>query len=380
MNDLDIQKVEVINKRDELLPPSWVAQYSGAPKNLGSGNNRLLVAGPDRHLHGRIIDAIYSSREIICVSSFLLADREVIDALLVASSIGKRVYVLTASEVQLRNESKADNEFDQDRLKDHLQIMQELAGRVLVRTWENFHSKFLIVDPNDENAKGFLFTANLTSEALVRNVELGVELTPFEARDLFRQFLIGFWRESTSELLDSGSIDKVKKRENIKLNIPSEMLCTTGQIQTIKQGLSELISRAKSEIIVSTYGIQLQHEITQELLMAVQSGKKVRILARPRSNKSTMDALLAMLEAGAEVRGHPWLHAKCVIVDTDVGWSGLVMTSNIEQTGLDKGFESGIQLRSDDAEALKKILEDWWDNFPYALFARKLEGKFWVIY
>jgi cardiolipin synthase A/B len=375
LNDLDMQKVEVIDKRSELLPLSWVPQYSGGPRNLESGNNRLIVAGPDWQLHKRIINTINSAKEIICVSSFLLADKEVIDALLNASSVGKRVYVLTASEVQLRNESKVDNEFDQDRLKDHLQIMQELAGRVLVRTGENFHSKFLIVDPNDENAKGFLFTANLTLEALVRNVELGVELTPFEARDLFRQFLIGFWRESSSELLDPGSISKVKTVNSFNLNNPSTVLCTAGQIQTIKKGLSDLISIAKNEIIVSTYGIQLQHEITQKLIAAAKSGKKVRVMARPRANKTTMEALVALLIAGAEVRGHPWLHAKSMIVDTAEGWSGLVMTANIEATGLDRGFETGISLQEGDAAFLHKIFENWWENFPYALFSNKTVGQ-----
>lgn len=172
-------------------------------KNLISDNNRLIPSNPDGYLRRRLIESIDSAKDMICASSFLLADREIIDAFLRASSRGRRVYLLTASEIQLLNEPRIDNEFDQDRLQDHLRMMQELAGRVLVRTGENFHSKFLLVDPHDD-ARGFLLTANLTFEALTRNVELSIELNSTEVRDLYRQFLIGFWQESSNELLHQG--------------------------------------------------------------------------------------------------------------------------------------------------------------------------------
>ncbi len=180
MNDFEIERLEIIDKSQELLPPAWIPQNTANPKGLIKGSNRLTVTGPDGQLRKKLIELIQSCQQMVCISSFLLADREIIEAVIEISKTGRRAYILTASEVQLRNESKTDSEFDQSRLIEHLKILDSLAGKVLVRTGENFHSKFLLVDPTGNHPKGFLLTANLTSEALLRNVELGIELSPAE--------------------------------------------------------------------------------------------------------------------------------------------------------------------------------------------------------
>ncbi len=80
----------------------------------------------------------------------------------------------------------------------------------------------------------------------------------------------------------------------------------------------------------------------RNLLPQLNLGKILGILARPRSNKSTMEALLALIDAGAQVRGHPWVHAKGILVDTEAGWEGLVMTSNVEEMGLIEDLRVGF--------------------------------------
>ena len=60
--------------------------------------------------------------------------------------------------------------------------------------------KFLLTDPKTRNARGFLLTANLTPEALIRNPEIAIELNSDEAQDLFRQFLIGNQLKRTEAL------------------------------------------------------------------------------------------------------------------------------------------------------------------------------------
>jgi cardiolipin synthase len=213
-----------------------------------------------------------------------------------------------------------------------------------------------------------LLTANLTTEALTRNVELGIQLTSSESYDLYQQFLIGFWRESSSELLEPGSLSKVELITEPELSPPEKLLSTMGGIHTLKEGVERLLGQAKSEITVTSFGIDSQHETTRKIIEAARNGKRVRIMARPRQTQSTMSALMALAESGCEVRGQRWLHAKCVVVDTDDGWSGLVMTANFEPKGLDVGFESGIFLRGHDAEELHETVEEWWRDFPQIFF------------
>ena len=158
------------------------------------------------------------------------------------------------------------------------------------------------------------------------------------------------------------------------LESPSILPCTTSRLHSLKEKVEALIESARTEIIISTYGIDLEHETTKKLIQALKSGKRVKILARPRPNKTTMNALIALAEAGAEVRGHSWLHAKCVLTDTSQGWLGLIMTANIEPNGLDKGFESGISLQGEDADNLHSIVDVWWRYFPRQLFTKTRLG------
>ena len=88
-----------------------------------------------------------------------------------------------------------------------------------------------------------------------------------------------------------------------------------------------------------------------------------------------MTALVDLTKAGAEVRGYPWLHAKGLLVDREGDWHGMIMTSNVEARGLDEGFETGISLRNRDAEALRTILEKWWQDFPLRLSLNSKLGE-----
>jgi cardiolipin synthase len=356
--------------RDQLLPPCWVPRRDGSidtGKGLGD-TGRIWVSGPSGQLRKTLLSTIGDAREMVCVSSFLLADAEIVREALSAAERGCRVYLLTASEGQLLKEPREDSEFDDQRREEHAKLLRELAGHVLVRTADSFHSKFLLIDPRARNAGGFLLTANLTTEALMRNPEIAIELNRDEAQDLFRQFLIGFWEESKNELLGPDRLGSVRpSAEKVQWTSPKTLLCTAGNIKTIKRTMLDLIERANSEIILSTFGIDSEHPVTQNLLRALAAGKKVRILARPRPSKMTMTALLSLAKAGAEVRGHPWLHAKALLVNNDDNWHGMIMTSNVEARGLDDGFETGISLANNDAEQLRTIMEKWWQDFPLRL-------------
>jgi cardiolipin synthase len=368
--NLAIERRYEWDARDQLLPPCWVQRNDASidPERGMKDTSRILVSGPSGQLRKRLLSTIGEAREVVCLASFLLADVEIVRAVLGAAERGCRVYLLTASEGQLLKEPREDSEFDNQRREEHAKLLRELAGHVLVRSADSFHSKFLLIDPRTRNARGFLLTANLTTEALMRNPEMAVELHRDEAQDLFRQFLAGFWEESQNELLGPDRLSLVRPPvDDGQWTAPKILLCTTRRLKTIKQAMLNLIERADSEIILSTFGIDSQHPVTQSLLKAMSEGKRVRILARPRASKTTMTALLLLAKADAEVRGHQWLHAKSLLIDHNGSWEGMIMTSNVEQRGLDEGFETGILLQGDDARRLHDLLEIWWKELPLKL-------------
>ena len=372
------QGQKTIDRRDEVLPPLWVQSHNlshEANPVRGWNGSRVSPIDSDGSVRTKLVDIVDEADQVVCVCSFIIADKSVVEALLRAGSRGVRVYLLTASENLLLKESKMDSEFDAERLRDHIETLRSVAGRILVRTSEHFHSKFVLADPNGRNPRGYLLTANLTAEALTRNVELAVELTVPEVQDLFKQFLIGFWKESSSELLDKGGLSKVEPIASGRIESPKNIPCTTSEVHTLRSTADRLIEDARNEIIVSSFGFDLQHETVQKLVAAATAGKNVHVFARPRPSKSTMDALVALRKAGAVVRGHPWLHAKCLVVDTERGWTGLVMTANFEKRGLDEGFETGVILRDKDAMTMLDFAESWKERFPLELFVDRRVGQ-----
>jgi cardiolipin synthase len=69
------------------------------------------------------------------------------------------------------------------------------------------------------------------------------------------------------------------------------------------------------------------------------------------------ETLRGLVHANLNVLGvSEFLHAKAVLADRE---RGLVMTANLQEHGLDKGFEVGVRLTGDDATALGRMLASW---------------------
>ena len=98
------------------------------------------------------------------MSSFLLADKGVEDALLATAKRGVRVYVLLASEARLGKE-ESEGEFDKKVLELHKQMLTRLGGHVLFRSAPHFHAKVVVVDP-EKSPAGILLTAVASARAL----------------------------------------------------------------------------------------------------------------------------------------------------------------------------------------------------------------------
>ncbi len=345
--------VEAVDQRLLELPAAWASTGAVAPSRTGRGS-AVYESGRGREMASAVVSLLAQAQEKAVVSSFLLADQMVEDAILAAARRGVRVYVLLASEARLGRE-EGEGEFDKRVLEQHKTMLTRLGGHALFRSAPHFHAKVVVIDP-DTRPAGLLLTANLTSEALERNEELAVTLSAAEVAEVTGFLKWAMWESAEHELVDPK--DRFKATRPLgKLPHPagaSSIVATTAMATAVRDELLRLIDGATSQIVVSSFGWEAEHEVVRRLCARAREGLDVTVLARVRP--SAMGALLALGEAGASVFAFRWLHAKAIW--TDAGES-LVMSANLQRDGLDHGFELGVRLTGSRAAEIRERLMAW---------------------
>lgn len=357
------QGAQVVDQRDVLLPPTWAS--TGKQANYHAEQGQFVhESGSERFVTHRLCQLLAMAQDKVIVASFLLADKDIEDALLAAAQRGVRVYVLLASETHLARE-ESEEEFAKTVLEHHEALLARLAGQVLFRSAPHFHAKMLLVDP-DSAPSGVLLTANLTSEALTRNEELAVELSKAEVGEALALLGWAMWEFAEHELLEpKGNFRAVKPMQCRSHPVPGKgIFATTAQANTLREQAIALISKAEKHLVVSSFGWDAEHAVVQAICARAQAEVAVTILARIRP--SSMPALIAMASAGAQVFGFKWLHAKAIWADSG---SALVMSANLQKHGLDQGFELGVLLRDARVKELKQRLDAWISASKWQLHA-----------
>ena len=380
MNVWTKKYARVIDQRSRRLPPTWVPcegahddgpQQGACPETLtpaglsrertryrireqgGELGRAVHVSGRERAVAKRILKLLATAKRMAVVSSFLLADREIEDAILETAHRGVRVYVLLASEARLDREP-SDGEFERRVLAEHEDMLQRLGGHVLIRSAPHFHAKLVLVDPHASPA-GLLLTANLTREALERNEELAVELTPKEVEEAVVLVRWALWENAEHEFVEPPNFRAVKPLGCIEHPVPApHVLATTASTTQLREEAVEIIDGASRELIVASFGWAAGHPVVKRLCARARQGLSLTVLARVRPR--AMPALVALAKAGAQVLGFKWLHAKALWADSG---RALVMSANLEEHGLDSGFELGLRLEGKRAEELRMRLERW---------------------
>ncbi|MCF2136447.1 MAG: phospholipase D-like domain-containing protein [Candidatus Thorarchaeota archaeon] len=353
--------------------------------------SRVLMGGKSGgSLKRKVLEIITKSKEVIALCSFILGDKEIIDALMDAAGRDVRVYILTASEQRLRQSMSNDPDDLQERMrKEHESMLDLLAGTVLLRDAET-HAKFIISDSKTDNRMGVLSTANFTTEAF-EHPELGVVLNNAEISHLYKIFVSAWWTLAEHELLGK------KRLNNIRPIVPpidddvDRLISQIGSFRitfphrktSLREEIIRLIRESATTIYISTYGISDDDdEVYTQLEDALASGKSVNLLIRPRAK--TTPIVERLVRKGAEVRGLDWLHAKVVVSDTVKGVNALIMTANLEKISLQDGYEVGFILPKRHAVTLLKIIKHWWDNanWDYALSRRYRDcvGKYMIFH
>ncbi len=291
---------------------------------------------------------------MLVLCTFLLADNDVEQATLEAEERGVRVYCLIAAEARLDREDP-EGEFDKKVLAQHKAMLKKLAGRVMFRTSSSFHAKVVLADPFTSIANGVLLTANLTTDAMKRNEELLLQLELQEVKQLAGYLKWAIWEAAEHESIESGEFRAVKPLSHIsdpKIELP--VVATTSCSRQIANEALAMIERAQAEILVSCFGWDLDHPVVQALAKKAKSGIPVTVFARIRP--ASMPALEFLTQSGARIYGFKWLHAKALVVD---GQQAMVMSANLQEHGLDKGFELGVMFDDVRLEELKHTLAYW---------------------
>lgn len=345
--------VEIIDQRQRELPPTWAARRATAAAR-GERGRAVFESGRSREMANAVVSLLAQAREKVVMSSFLLADKGVEDAIHQAAARSVRVYVLLASEARLGRE-EGEGEFDKRVLEQHKAMLTRLGGHALFRSAPHFHAKVVVIDPETRPA-GILLTANLTAEALERNEEIAVTLTAAEAVEVTGYLKWAMWESAEHELIDPK--DRFKATRPLgKVAHPdagAAIVATTAATNTVRAEALRLIDGARSRIVVSSFGWDEDHQVVQRLCARAREGFDVTVLARVRP--SSMQALLALAEAGVTVLGFRWLHAKAIWTDSG---QALVMSANLQRDGLDHGFELGVRLSDGRAQEVLERLEGW---------------------
>ncbi|HCE2050723.1 TPA: phosphatidylserine/phosphatidylglycerophosphate/cardiolipin synthase family protein [Vibrio parahaemolyticus] len=346
---------KIIDQSNAQLPPVWSSTSVVSHGFVAETRSELFVSGKKRELAKYVIELINNARNTIVLSSFLLADSVLEDAIFEATTRGVRVYLMLACETRLEGDVP-DDDFGKECLNQHTKMLRRLGGRVLIRSAPHYHSKVVLVDALQSSdlhfAKGILLTANLTREAFERNEELAVCLSPEEIVETVKLVKWAMFEYAEHEMLDNVEFSATSKQDLIAYpNELNRIVCTTDSHHSLREHVLKLINESSQELIISSFGWQEDHEVIEAICTRAKQGASVTILSRVRL--SSMPSLVKMVEAGAKVFGFKWLHAKAIWNEHN---HGMIMSANLQEHGLDTGFELGVLLNGDRAKQLKECL------------------------
>jgi cardiolipin synthase A/B len=370
---MKIFKMRSFDHSDQVLETVWLNRdiKDDRLKEVYGKGDRIFITGPETKLLDHLIKMVKNAKAMVCVSSFLLQKTGLTEALLAAAERGVNVYMLSASEKDMKKSEEEMDERDRKRIPEHKELLDSMAGHILVRTAPHFHAKFLLTDPKSGNYEGFLMSCNATEDAFKgNNIDIGIKLTKEEVNCVFSQFIKGFWYEANHELMVKGTLKEVGRPEfHSPIQKRSALPCTIGSdpegkgnITTLKERMLEYIHGAKKSIFLSGWSIQKDTAILKALIARMKDSVEVTICTRPMGWNT--EALIPLVQLGAKVLGHERFHAKMLICD---GSKGILMTANITTKGLDTGFEAAVELSGNDLIDIVVLSNDLMEQCAWSL-------------
>lgn len=313
-----------------------------------------------------IIDYINNAKEMVCITTFLLANEKIVQAIEKVIEKGVRVYLLIASENTLEKNYESEGDFSKKCIDSHIILLNKLSGKIFIRSARLNHAKFIFIDPFTNNAYGLICTGNFTEEGVTgRNEELHHDLYKDEVDVLATYFKHAFWNCAEHEMF-SGKFSPAD-RINIPVNMPPKpeqtIVTSLEGNESLHDACMNLVKKATKSLIVAAFGFDKDNDIVKAIEQKAKKGVKVTILCRIRPKNN--DAMVALQKAGAIVYGFQYLHAKCIIADNA---DAIMMTANFEDISFNQSFEVGCLLtRQTDIDNFLTVLNNWIETTGWSL-------------
>src|SRR5208283_1616039 len=157
------------------------------------------------------------------------------------------------------------------KVEGYRQLLNSMAGRILIRTAPHFHAKFLLIDPHSGQGEGVMMTCNATIDAMTgRNFEVAVSLTQDETISFFAQFVRAFWQEAKHELLRPGVLSDVPPTpESVSFGGVTHPATLRG-CTTLRGRVEQLIASAQKELVATGWTFGSDSGVTAALEKALE--------------------------------------------------------------------------------------------------------------
>lgn len=310
------------------------------------------------------LELVGSARKKVFVASFLLGERDLLDALFAAAErLRGGVYVI--SELSERSMRRYLAEIDENAdaaVRTHKKNFSELTQRgVAARGRTDCHAKFLVVD----DRAALVSSANLDEGGLTRTGENGVIVTDPAEVDRMARFFTRLW-DSCSYEMPAGSAEySVRERDaqpsRCRVPVPGiapvpGVIWTDGENERlILEHLHDIIGRARRTLVLATFslnGLVDRPELLIEPLAAAlrNSDVEASLLCRGRNNMTShREDAAALADIGVRIYADQLNHAKGVIADST---HGALFSANFDAAhGLLDGVEVGTRLDGEPALA-----------------------------
>jgi phosphatidylserine/phosphatidylglycerophosphate/cardiolipin synthase-like enzyme len=335
---------------------------------LRTSKRQFIIPSKEGELVKILIDRIKHAQKMVCISSYMIQQGDLTDALLEVSQRGVHVFLLTAkaddlthANFEIFNEDNINKTQKDERIKDLKNLFDQFAGNVLIRTFNGFHAKYCLIDPIFPNSFGIMMTCNANVDPMMGNgnIDIAMTLTDEEIASFFSHFLHGFWQMADAEKLTKGNeldpLDPIKNPPTFDISYGEITLpVTTQNLFTLRDKIIQLIQKSQKSITISAWSFDKDYIIEKALLDSLSRDVDIKIFCR--TNKLNTQSLRELLHRGAQVFGHDRFHAKCLIVDNR---EGIITTSNYTSLGLDKGFETSVLFNENEMPEVEQLLDYW---------------------
>ncbi len=355
------------------LDSHWV-QLNNNGYTIKETSNIIPIGNENTKFKKLLVEAIDESETTVMLCSFLLSDQEIVKSLLDAANREVRCYVLISTDAKLNDLLRTNiSPFNEKTLQVHINILNKLVGKVLVRSSSNFHAKYLICDYGTSNVQGFISTANFTNEALSRSEELGIIIENTQIDSLYSFFRVGFWEEAENELveirqnigewqkIDFTQLEKSITIDNLLFTMKTDRILSTKNMSLFNR-LNDLISNGKGPFIISSYLIDSEFQLIQSLLKRCES-ENISLTVLIRDKERNIPFIKAVNNIGGIIYEYEYIHAKFLISVNDK--KAIVMSANFEDLGLMEGYEVGVFLNKNSFEEIYHVAKSWIDAAPF---------------